>query len=212
MSSVNVLIAVTELLGVIILLTAFEMLAQSFVRPMINTVALQSITLAVIMLLTGLSRHSYDLLLLAALTVAIRGITIPEIMKKDVRKTGIWVYREVETRVPALIIVGLLLSIFGYVVYRELAGTLHIGSKGALPFILFLLGFLLIIAKKNALAQMTGYIVEENALLYAGISFSHMPLILEAGVFLDLLALVLAGVILAAEKDYGVLELEELVG
>ena len=207
-----VIFAITEMLGVIILLTAFEMLAQSFIRPMINTVALQSIALAAIMLILGIAEHSYDLILLSALTVAVRGIAIPEVMKKDIKKSGIWVYREVETRVPALVIVGLLLSILGYVIYREMAETLHIGAEGALPFILFLLGFLLIIAKKNALAQMTGYIVEENALLYAGISFSHMPLILEAGVFLDLLALVLAGVILAAEKDYGVLELEELVG
>jgi len=207
-----VIFAITEMLGVIILLTAFEMLAQSFIRPMINTVALQSIALAAIMLILGIAEHSYDLILLSVLTVAVRGIAIPEVMKKDIKKSGIWVYREVETRVPALVIVGLLLSILGYVIYREMAETLHIGAEGALPFILFLLGFLLIIAKKNALAQMTGYIVEENALLYAGISFSHMPLILEAGVFLDLLALVLAGVILAAEKDYGVLELEELVG
>ncbi len=204
--------AITELLGVVVLLTAFEMLAQSFVRPMINTVALQSIALAAIMLILGVVKHSYDLILLSALTVAVRGIAIPEVMKKDIKKSGIWVYREVETRVPALVIIGLLLSILGYVIYQDIAETLHMGAEGALPFILFLLGFLLIIAKKNALAQMTGYIVEENALLYAGISFSHMPLILEAGVFLDLLALVLAGVILAAEKDYGVLELEELVG
>ncbi len=206
--------AVTQFLGVLILLTAFEMLAQSYVRPMINTVAIQSILLSAMMLILGIFRNSLDLLILSALTLVVRGIAIPEVMKKDIKKRGIWVYREVETRVPALVIVGLLLAIAGYIFYREIAAIIPVPAKhsGALPFILFLLGFLLIIAKKNALTQMAGYIVEENALLYAGVSFSHMPLILEAGVFLDLLALVLAGVILAAEKDYGVLELEELVG
>ncbi len=205
--------AVTQFLGVLILLTAFEMLAQSYVRPMINTVAIQSILLSAMMLILGIFRNSPDLLILSALTLVVRGIAIPEVMKKDIKKRGIWVYREVETRVPALVIVGLLLAIAGYIFYREIAAIIPVPAKlGALPFILFLLGFLLIIAKKNALTQMAGYIVEENALLYAGVSFSHMPLILEAGVFLDLLALVLAGVILAAEKDYGVLELEELVG
>jgi len=204
------IVSIVHFLGVLILLTAFEILAQSYIRPMINTVALQSILLAIIMILIGLSEKRVDLLILSVLTIAIRGVAIPEVLKKDIRKRGIWIYREVETRVPALVIIGLIISIAGYVIYKEL--SVFIGRNGDLPFILFLLGFLVIIAKKNALTQMVGYIIEENALLYAGIIISHMPLILEAGVFLDLLALVLAGVILAAEKDYGVLELEELVG
>ncbi len=200
--------AIVQFIGVLILLTAFEILAQSYIRPMINTVAIQSILLAVIMVITGILENRLDFIILAVLTIAVRGIAIPEVLKKDVKKHGIWVYREVGTRVPSLVIVGLILSIVGYVIYRAAFSVM----QGDLPFILFLLGFLVIIAKKNALAQMVGYIVEENALLYAGITISHMPLILEAGIFLDLLALVLAGVILAAEKDYGVLELEELVG
>ncbi len=199
---------IVQFIGVLILLTAFEILAQSYIRPMINTVAIQSILLAVIMVITGIVESRLDFIILSVLTIVVRGIAIPEVLKKDIKKHGIWVYREVETRVPSLVIVGLILSIVGYVIYRAAFSV----KQGDLPFILFLLGFLVIIAKKNALAQMVGYILEENALLYAGITISHMPLILEAGVFLDLLALVLAGVILAAEKDYGVLELEELVG
>jgi len=201
-----------DFLGVLILLTAFEMLVQSYVKQMINTVAIQSILLALLLVILGFERGSIELYVLAVLTFIVRGLAIPELMRVDVRKRKIWEIREVETRVPALIIFGILLAVIGFAFYATKLYPIFGVKGGAMPIILLLLGFLMIIARRNALAQMIGYIVEENALLYAGVTLTHLPMILEAGVFLDLLGLVLIGVLLSAEKEYGVLELEELVG
>ena len=201
-----------DFLGVLILLTAFEMLVQSYVKQMINTVAIQSILLALLLGILGFERCSIELYVLAVLTFIVRGLAIPELMRVDVRKRKIWEIREVETRVPALIIFGILLAVIGFAFYATKLYPIFGVKGGAMPIILLLLGFLMIIARRNALAQMIGYIVEENALLYAGVTLTHLPMILEAGVFLDLLGLVLIGVLLSAEKEYGVLELEELVG
>ncbi len=201
-----------DFLGVLILLTAFEMLVQSYVKQMINTVAIQSILLALMLAILGFERGSIELYILSVLTLIVRGLAIPELMRVDVKKRKIWEIREVETRVPALIIFGILLAIVGFAFYATNLYPIFGVKGGAMPIILLLLGFLMIIARRNALAQMIGYIVEENALLYAGVTLTHLPMILEAGVFLDLLGLVLIGVLLSAEKEYGVLELEELVG
>ncbi len=201
-----------DFLGILILLTAFEMLVQSYVKQMINTVAIQSILLALMLIVLGYERSSPELVVLSILTFVVRGVAIPELMRVDVRKRRIWEIREVETRVPALIIVGILVAIGGFAFYATKLYPIFGVKGGSIPIILLLLGFLMIIARRNALAQMIGYIVEENALLYAGTVLTHLPMILEAGVFLDLLGLVLIGVLLSAEKEYGVLELEELVG
>ncbi len=201
-----------DFLGVLILLTAFEMLVQSYIKQMINTVSLQSILLSLMLAILGFSTKSLELLILSALTFAVRGLAIPELMRVDVKRRRIWEIREVETRVPALIIFGILVAILGFAFYATKLYPIFRVKGGAMPIILLLLGLLMIIARRNALAQMIGYIVEENALLYAGTVLTHLPMILEAGVFLDLLGMVLIGVLLSAEKEYGVLELEELVG
>ena len=201
---------VVEFLGILIILVTFEMINQSYMRPMINAVALQSTLLALLIGVVGVHRYSAEIIILALLTFFVRGLLIPSIMWHNIRKNPIWDYREVETRVPSLVLLGVILTIVGYVTYKLLYPPFNV-KGGALPVTLLLLSFLIIIARKNALAQLVGYISEENALLYAG-ALSNLPMILEAGVLLDLLGIVLVSIILAAEKEYGHLELEELVG
>ncbi len=201
---------VVEFLGILIILVTFEMINQSYMKPMINAVSLQSTLLALLIGVIGVQRYSAEILILAILTFFVRGLLIPSIMWHDIRKNPIWNYREVGTRVPSLVLIGVILTIVGYITYRLLYPLFNIRG-GALPVTLLLLSFLIIIARKNALAQLVGYISEENSLLYAG-ALSNLPMILEAGVLLDLLGIVLVSIILAAEKEYGHLKLEELVG
>ncbi|MDG6965902.1 MAG: hypothetical protein JRM75_04480, partial [Nitrososphaerota archaeon] len=89
--------------------------------------------------------------------------------------------------------------------------------SASVPFVLVLLSFLLIATRKNALTQMTGFLEEENAVLYAGALIAPtIPLLIEFAVVLDVLGVILVGVILSATRD--VLrtleepELEQLTG
>ncbi len=199
-----------DFLGILIILVTFEILNQSYVKPMINSIALQSILLAILIGILGVFRHSIELIALSILTLMVRGLLIPWIIRRDIRNNPIWDYREVETRVPSLTLAGILLAIVGYVLYQPLHSILNVKS-GVLAIVLLLLSFLIMIARKNAFAQLVGYISEENALLYVSV-LTNLPMVFEAGVLLDLLGIVLVGIILAAEKEYGYVELEKLVG
>ncbi|GCC11064.1 hydrogenase 4 membrane subunit [archaeon] len=201
-----------EFIGTLIILTAFEMLGQSYIKPLINTMAFQSVLLAILIAILGFQKGSLELIILAILTLVVRGYIVPHVMKWNIRGNKIWDYREMTTGVPALVITGIFLTVIGYGLYQTAFYPLFKIRGGALPIILLLLGFLLIIARKNALAQMVGYIMEENALLYAGTLLIPLSFILEAGILLDVIGLILLGVILAEEREYGILEIEELRG
>ena len=201
---------VINILGVTALLTAFFLLTESYMHSLINLIASQSLLIAGILGIIGWERSSPELVILAGITVAFRTLLIPWILQRDIRDEHIWRNREVKTTHHA-IVVGLILAVTAYFLYvpvYRITGDWN----GVIAFILLFLSMLVIVGRRNAMAQIIGYISEENSLLYLAAMMTSMPLILEFGILLDMIAFVLLAVILGAEKRYGPLEVEELVG
>ncbi|MDG7009886.1 MAG: hypothetical protein JRN64_03325 [Nitrososphaerota archaeon] len=209
---------VAGLLGILVILSALYLQSQTFVDPTIRAVAVQSLLLAGFFVVLYLESGVADLLYLAAITAGIRGILIPVVMLYQVRRFK-HSLRESGTgqRVPSLVIVGVLMTIGGYALFKTVLLPTLSNPSASVPFVLVLLSFLLIVTRRNALTQMTGFLEEENAVLYAGALITPtIPLLIEFAVVLDVLGVVLVGVILSATRD--VLrtleepELEQLTG
>ena len=209
---------VAGLLGILVILSALYLQSQTFVDPTIRAVAVQSLLLAGFFVVLYLESGVADLLYLAAITAGIRGILIPVVMLYQVRRFK-HSLRESGTgqRVPSLVIVGVLMTIGGYALFKTALLPTLSNPSASVPFVLVLLSFLLIVTRRNALTQMTGFLEEENAVLYAGALITPtIPLLIEFAVVLDILGVVLVGVILSATRD--VLrtleepELEQLTG
>ncbi len=206
------------LLGILVLLTALYLQSQTFVDPAIRGVAAQSLLLAILFVVLFLRSGDADLLYLAAITAGIRGLLIPAVMlyqvrrfKHSLRESG------PGQRVPSLVIVGIIVVIGGYALFKTALLPDLSNPSASVPFVLVLLSFLLIATRRNALTQMTGFLEEENAVLYAGALIAPtIPLLIEFAVVLDVLGVILVGVILSATRD--VLrtleepELEQLTG
>lgn len=216
--SASLLAQIAGLLGILVILTALYLQSQTFVDPTIRGVAAQSLLLAALFVVLFLESGEVNLLYLAAITAGIRGIVIPVVMLFQVRRFK-HSLRESGTgqRVPSLIIVGVMLVIGGYALFKTALLPTLSNPSASVPFVLVLLSFLLIVTRKNALTQMTGFLEEENAVLYAGALIApSIPLLIEFAVVLDILGVVLVGVILSATRD--VLrtleepELEQLTG
>ncbi len=203
--------AIIDFLGVLILIFGFAIIAENFIRTLIRHLQWQSSLLALLILAVGIYKGVYELVILSVLTVLFRGWLIPEILLKDVKKEGIWEHREISTSARHSLVIGIIVVISGFILYAGLYPLLHTW-KAAIPFVLILLGLTIIILRKNAIAQISGYIVEENALLYIGVVLAPMGFLLEVGILLDIIGAVLLAVILGSEKEYGPLELEELSG
>ncbi len=203
--------SLTDFLGVLILLYGFVIIAENFIHSLIRHLQVQSLILGFLILAYGIYLKDYTIIALSALTFIFRGFVVPEILIRDLKKDRAWEHRELETKAKHTLVMGIILALIGLLFYRAIYSTLQTWDA-AIPFVLLLLGLLIIVMRKNAIAQISGYIVEENALLYLGLVLAPMSFLLEVGILLDIIGAVLLAVILGAEKEYGPLEIEELSG
>jgi hydrogenase-4 component E len=194
---------IEALLGITIILSALYMQGQSFVDPTIRAILVQSFLLSALFALLAIQTDNIELLYLAILTVIMRGIIVPRIMLYQVRKFK-HSLRETGTgqKIPAFILVGIILIILGYALFKAILQPYIPNAQVSVAITLLLLGFLLIVSRRNALVQMTGYIEEENAILYAGALIAPtIPLLIEFAVVLDIFGVVIIGIILSAQRD-----------
>lgn len=194
---------IAGLLGILVILSALYLQSQTFVDPTIRGVSVQSFILAALFVVLFLQSGNVDLLYLVAITAAIRGLVIPLVMLYQVRRFK-HSLRESGTgqRVPSFVIMGVILVIGGYALFKTVLLPTLASPSASIPFVLVLLSFLLIVTRRNALMQMTGFLEEENAVLYAGAVIApSIPLLIEFAVVLDVLGVVLVGVILSATRD-----------
>lgn len=194
---------IEALLGILVILTALYMQGQAFVDPTIRGILVQSFLISVLFGILAIQSENINLFYLAVLTAVMRGVTVPRIMlyqvrkfKHSLRETGLG------QKTPALVILGVIIVIIGYDLFKSIIEPFVPNAEASVAFVLLLLGFLLIITRRNALVQMTGYVEEENAVLLAGaLIVPKIPLLIEFAVLLDIFGVVIIGVILSAQRD-----------
>lgn len=185
------------------ILSALYMLGQAYIDPTIRAIAIQSFLISALLVILFLHTEDVNLLYLALITAVMRGVVFPRIMlyqvrrfKHKLRETG------VGKKTPVLVITGIMIAILGYALFRSVVFPFLTNTQLSVPFILLLLGFFLIITRRNTLGQMSGYVQEENAILYIGALIAPgIPFLIEFAVVLDILGIVLVAVILSAQRD-----------
>lgn len=185
------------------ILSALYMLGQAYIDPTIRAIAIQSFLISALLVILFLHTEDLNLLHLALITAVMRGVVFPRIMlyqvrrfKHKLRETG------VGKKAPVLVITGIMIAIIGYALFRSVVFPFLTNTQLSVPFILLLLGFFLIITRRNTLGQMSGYVQEENAILYIGALIAPgIPFLIEFAVVLDILGIVLLAVILSAQRD-----------
>jgi hydrogenase-4 component E len=186
-----------------VILSALYMLGQAYIDPTIRAIAIQSFLISALLVILFLHTEDVNLLYLALITAVMRGVVFPRIMlyqvrrfKHKLRETG------VGRKTPVLVITGIMIAIIGYALFRSVVFPLLTNAQLSVPFVLLLLGFFLIITRRNTLGQMSGYVQEENAILYIGALIAPgIPFLIEFAVVLDILGIVLVAVILSAQRD-----------
>ncbi|MBW6511601.1 MAG: hydrogenase [Desulfuromonadaceae bacterium] len=171
-----------------VVLINFFCLGSARLGACIQAVALQGALLA----LLPLSEHGFSghTLFLAFAAFAMKGGFIPWLLFRAIREVRI--QREVQPIigfVPTLILGALTTAAaFIFADYLPLLPQHH--DSLFIPVSLATLGtgFLLLITRLKAITQVLGYLVLENGIFIFGILLSEaMPLMVEAGVLLDLL-------------------------
>jgi hydrogenase-4 component E len=163
-------------------------LGTSRLPALIRAMSAQGVILGVIPVLLG---HDLDwrVALIALATLAGKGVVIPSLLRRAMRTAQI--DRELDPLigfVPSLLLgAGGAIAALALVpllpLLPEHANTLLV--PGALATVLT--GFILLIGRTKAISQVCGYLILENGIyLFGLLLIKAMPLLVEAGVLLDL--------------------------
>lgn len=179
--------AVNLLIGVAMGLNLLA-LASSRLPSVIRSVAVQGMALGVMPLLLE-AHFDWRVGAVAAVTVVVKGFVIPNLLSRAMRSANI--DREIEPfvgYVPSLLLgaAGTIAAVAGaraLPLLPEHAGTLLV--PGALASVLT--GFVLLIGRAKAIAQVCGYLILENGIyLFGLLLIKSTPLLVESGILLDL--------------------------
>ena len=180
----------------LVLLSVLFSFGSSRLPGLIKVLAFQGVVVSIVPLIIGHDMTAGGILFTLA-TLTIRGIVIPLCIHFAIKKVAI--RREVEPIVGyhASVLAGLGLIVAAMAVSHRFNAPSIGASVLLLPTAISLLvaGMFLLMARRNAIAMVLGYIMMENGIYLVGTTFSVRTLhIVEFGILLD----VLAGVMIMA--------------
>jgi hydrogenase-4 component E len=182
---------IVTLMAALVLVLQIAMVAQRWIVIHIRIFAAQSLFLAMIAATIAWFNRAPHLYVAALLTVAVKVILVPILFERLVERMKIHEEIEPIVNVPISVVISGGLTLVGYVVaesfYRP--GEPGLGHNAlAVAISLFLIGFFTMMNRRKALTQVLALLSLENGLFLAAISLTYgMPMIVEVGIFFDVL-------------------------
>jgi hydrogenase-4 component E len=208
--------SIVDLVFILVVVIDLFLLASSRIGASIRTVAIHGGLLATLPLLLAGEGHSLGhSLVLAGGALAIKGLFIPWLMFRAIREASI--RREMEPIVgfvPSMVLGGI-----GVALAFAFASRLPLPNGEAHPFLVptalstVWTGLLLVVVRRKAVSQVLGFLVLENGVFVFGLLLSDfMPIMVEAGVLLDLFAavFVMGIVMFHINREFSSLDTEKL--
>ena len=190
---------IVTLMAAMVLVLQIAMAAQRWLVTNIRIFGLQSFLLAAIAGTIAIFNRAPHIFIAAVLTLLVKAILVPIFLERLVDRLEI--RREIEPilNVPFSVMISGGLTLIGYLVAEsfyhpeQTPGPAALGHNTlAVAISLFLIGFFMMINRRKALTQVLALLSLENGLFLAAISLTYgMPLIVELGVFFDVLVAVL---------------------
>jgi hydrogenase-4 component E len=186
-----------DIFAAAILVTAFLVVSSRSLGFYIRLFALQSLFLGIVALLVVVGYGETHILIAAILTLGIKAIAIPIVLTRMIER--IHVQKEIDFSIN---ITASLLLCGGMVILADSVAQSILGSqRGNAPAVsrvlsvsiaLMLIGLFIMTTRKKALTQIIGLLTMENGVFLSGLSITYgMPLIVEVGIFFDILIAVL---------------------
>lgn len=179
-------------------LTSFLMLGQGRLLRLILVFAAQGLLLALTAAVAAYSLNNHHLYISAVLTFILKVLFIPWMLRRQVLQMNM--HRDVEALNNKTLVMlgGASLMVFSYYILHPIVTASNALMINALAVSLsvMLLGMLLMISHRQAVAHVVGFMSIENGLFFAAIVSTHgMPMVVELGVAFDVLvAAVLFGI------------------
>jgi hydrogenase-4 component E len=180
---------VSHLLSGLMLVASFALLYQDRIFAVLNIFAVQAFLLAAAVAWMAYTRHNPALFITAMLALGLKGVVIPVALHRMIARLG--VHRDVEqvVGVGKTLLLGLALTALSLMlVLKVTAASESFTREGlALALAIILLGFLMMISRRNAITQIVGFMSMENGLILGATGARGMPLVVEVSVAFSVL-------------------------
>jgi hydrogenase-4 component E len=185
------------LMAAFVLVLQIAMVGQRWLVMNIRLFGAQSFLLGAIAAAIAWYNHAPHIYIAAGLTILVKAILVPILLERLVDRIDI--HHEIEPIIngPLSIVISGALTLVAYIVgesfyHRETQAASLGHNTLAVAISVFLIGFFMMINRRKALTQVLALLTLENGVFLAAICLTYgMPLIVELGVFFDVLVAVL---------------------
>ncbi|KQB36656.1 MULTISPECIES: hypothetical protein [Acidiplasma] len=202
----NIIYTLIYLISAVLVITGFYIQGNKYLRSMVLTLAFQSLIIAIIAFMLGMMLKNYTFIILGILVIILRVFLVTYFLIKRIPRSLSYVY-EPRVSTTYLLILDLIFIIASIFIVYSISfikiKTIIFPIKNIIlfPLLLFFQGLFLIASRRRTIAQILGYVEEENSLIILGTFLLPVPIIIESSVFLDVLILVVIFSVISIEKN-----------
>lgn len=187
-----------ELLSVLILLSAFLLISCKKITSYIKMFRLQSLLIAIGALGVGIENfiaHGHiDIIVVTIIMIVLKIFYIPNTLNKLYENVEHIVEKDFFGNIPILVMscIGLVMVVY-YGLKEVLGGESGVVYLEMVELVsVVLIGIVFMISRKKAIGQIIGFLVVENGIFAVALfQTGGVPLIVDLGIFIDLLTGVL---------------------
>lgn len=174
----------------------------------------QSLLLALLAVVIGVFAGKPGLLAVAGVVVLLKAWFIPRALARIGEGTPVRPVAPGRSSAVPLLVAGALVVV-AYIVMRPVNAATTLPTEGSIPlaFAMALIGLFVCVTGRDALGHLLGFLMFENGIFGLALLTTYgLPGLVEAGVFLDVLAIVLLmeGVVLRIRREHDSIEVDRL--
>ncbi len=174
----------------IILMFGIGLLWRKSLHAYTESFRWQSLVLTIMFLIIGYFGDDHELYVVAIVLFILKVLVIPYYLNRMEKRFGDQRELQPYINVASSLILAGLLVLLAYAITRPLVLVSELPTRGGMPLAMGLIfvGLFVVITRKKAMTQIIGFLVLENGIaLLAVLGTFGIPIIVELGVFLDVL-------------------------
>jgi hydrogenase-4 component E len=208
------MIAAANLLAFLGLVTALLIVWRQSWPGRVRLFVVQSLLLALLAGAVGLFAAKPELLVVGVVVIALKVVIIPRVLTRMAAGVPVRPVAPGRSAGVRLLITGLLIVV-AYIVMLPVAAAAELPTEDGIPltFAMALIGLFVCVTGRDALGQVLGFLMLENGIFGLALLATYgLPSIVEAGVFLDVLVIVLLmeGVVLELRREHDSVDVDRL--
>ena len=172
------------------LLAGIALLWRRSLASYVQAFKWQSVVLSAMFIMIGYFGRYPELYAVAVFFFLLKVVIIPRYLRRLEQRVGAERESQPYINIATSLIISGLLVLLAYAVTRPLVAVSKLPTRGALPLAMGLIfvGLFVVVTRRKALTQVVGFLVLEIGIsLLAILGTYGIPLIIELGVFLDVL-------------------------